>query len=699
MSSTCGSRWRTPSSLAAFATASSLAVASLLAVAQTTPAASAQVGAPGARTTSSGDTDLDTLFDTFDRSDRDLDGDVAPTGHVYSTQRADSAAIVDGNLRFDIPFPHSAILYTRLAKNVESYSVSWRFTDALQHQNMVSGVGPISFGNASMQLTHYASPTDPADQIREGAEEANLGSDVTWLLFLVFYRPELRRNEYIALASNLTHGDLVAPAELDTDYTQGWRFVDDDTVVITLLDGTTRTITDPRLASTRGTRIGTQKRENVADTADLEVLSVTASSLAAAQQPDAGSGLVFDGTPYNYAQTARPTLTSPDLDLTFSVADWTTGMTSKLLSIYGDTGNQTFYVGRNSANATTLGVSVGGATMVATTGNTALPAGTRLVRITRVASTGTITFWTARSDAARFLPIADPSWSVWRTRTHAIDGVPVGALDASHAPLRIGYPVGSEAWLNGTLRYVNVRDGIDGGIVAERDFLSAALQTETDVAGNTWQLIGEAWDWGPGFTVPTAPTVSDSEPAAGAVSVGFAAGEDGGSAVAGYAAQCASTDGGTGRTRTGTSSPLLVTGLTGGKQYHCRVRASNAVGSGPYSRYGLTVNVPATTPDRPALTDTTVGVGAASVAFTVGGSGGSPITGYAAQCVSTDGGTGRTRTGTSSPLLVTGLTGGRQYHCRVRASNAIGSGPYSHYGAAVNVPEGSSPPRRNRPGI
>ena len=126
-----------------------------------------------------------------------------------------------------------------------------------------------------------------------------------------------------------------------------------------------------------------------------------------------------------------------------------------------------------------------------------MPAGTKLVRVTRVASTGTITFWTASNDAARLLPTTDPSWRVWRSRTNAADGVPIGALNASNAPLRIGHPVGAEAWFNGTVRYVNVRDGINGSIAAERDFLSTAQQTETDAAGNIWQFIGEAWQWAP----------------------------------------------------------------------------------------------------------------------------------------------------------------------------------------------------------
>ena len=43
---------------------------------------------------------------------------------------------------------------------------------------------------------------------------------------------------------------------------------------------------------------------------------------------------------------------------------------------------------------------------------------------------------------------------------------------------------------------------------------------------------------------------------------------------------------------------------------------------------------------------------------------------------------------------MTGLTGGKNYHCRVRATNAIGTSPYSAYGDTVIVPP---PPRRSPP--
>ena len=92
-----------------------------------------------------------------------------------------------------------------------------------------------------------------------------------------------------------------------------------------------------------------------------------------------------------------------------------------------------------------------------------------------------------------------------------------------------------------------------------------------------------------------------------------------------------------------------------------------------------------TAPGRPTVTDSTPGPGSVTVTFTLGSDGGSPVTNFATQCVSTDGGVGRSANGTSSPVTVTGLTGGKNYHCRVRATNAIGTGPYSTYGSTVQV--------------
>ncbi len=187
------------------------------------------------------------------------------------------------------------------------------------------------------------------------------------------------------------------------------------------------------------------------------------------------------------------------------------------------------------------------------------------------------------------------------------------------------------------------------------------------------------------LTAPAAPSVTGSTPQGSAASVAFTPGADGGSPVTGYFAQCESTDGGLTKSNTRTTSPITVTGLTPGKNYHCRTRATNAFGSSPYSGYGPTVTVPATAPAAPTVTGTTRQGSSALVTLTAASDGGSPITGYLARCES-DGGTTRNATGTASPITVMGLSPGKSYHCRVRATNAVGSGPYSGYGSTVTVP-------------
>jgi predicted RNA-binding protein with TRAM domain len=185
-------------------------------------------------------------------------------------------------------------------------------------------------------------------------------------------------------------------------------------------------------------------------------------------------------------------------------------------------------------------------------------------------------------------------------------------------------------------------------------------------------------------TAPDAPTVTGSTPSSGAVSVAFTTPSSNGDPITGYTAECASTDGGATGTGSVTSSPVQVSGLTNGRHYHCRVRATNGVGDSPYSGYDATVLVGAV-PAGPTVTGSAPSSGSVSVTFTPGSDGGSPATGFAAECVSTDGGGTGTTSGAGSPLAVAGLTNGKHYRCHVRATNAVGPGDYGAYGATVLV--------------
>ena len=90
---------------------------------------------------------------------------------------------------------------------------------------------------------------------------------------------------------------------------------------------------------------------------------------------------------------------------------------------------------------------------------------------------------------------------------------------------------------------------------------------------------------------------------------------------------------------------------------------------------------PATPPGAPNIGTATPGNGQATISFTPGSDGGSPITSFTATCSSTFQGN-RTVSGNASPITVSMLTNNNPYLCSVTATNAIGTGPAS---ASVSV--------------
>jgi len=119
-----------------------------------------------------------------------------------------------------------------------------------------------------------------------------------------------------------------------------------------------------------------------------------------------------------------------------------------------------------------------------------------------------------------------------------------------------------------------------------------------------------------------------------------------------------------------TSSPITVTGLTNGTSYTFTVTAIVTIGTDSTSVPSNLSNTvtPATVPDAPTITSITSFNSTAKINFGYENNGGSPITSYTA----TDG-NGHTATGTSSPIIVTGLTNGTLYTFTVTARNIIGS--------------------------
>jgi RHS repeat-associated protein len=173
-----------------------------------------------------------------------------------------------------------------------------------------------------------------------------------------------------------------------------------------------------------------------------------------------------------------------------------------------------------------------------------------------------------------------------------------------------------------------------------------------------------------GATVPGAPTIGTATSGNAQATVTFTPpSSNGGATITSYTV----TSNPGAKTKSGSGSPITVTGLTNGTAYTFTVTATNSVGTGPASRASNGVK-PATVPGAPTIGTATRGNASAVVAFTVPSSnGGSPITSYAA--TSTPG--GKTGTGTSSPISVAGLTNGTAYTFQVTATNAVGTGAAS----------------------
>lgn len=121
-------------------------------------------------------------------------------------------------------------------------------------------------------------------------------------------------------------------------------------------------------------------------------------------------------------------------------------------------------------------------------------------------------------------------------------------------------------------------------------------------------------------------------------------------------------------TATGSSSPIIVSGQQSSTQYTYTVIASNDYATAATSSASAAVTA-TTVPQAPTINSITPGNAQASVAFTAGATGGSAITGFT---VTSSPGS-YTASGSSSPLIVTGLTNDTEYSFTVTATNANGT--------------------------
>jgi hypothetical protein len=187
-------------------------------------------------------------------------------------------------------------------------------------------------------------------------------------------------------------------------------------------------------------------------------------------------------------------------------------------------------------------------------------------------------------------------------------------------------------------------------------------------------------------TVPGAPSPVFAVPYPNAsAKVIWRAPASGGSAISGYVitpyngavAQPA-------RTFNSAKTTEMVTGLQNGKTYQFTVTARNAVGTGAPSAKSAAMTAGA--PGQPGQpTAVKVASGSLKVTFAAPNDDGAPITSYTLTCTSSNGGVTKTTTGSASPITISGLTPGKSYSCRVKATNSRGTGPTSSPSAATTA--------------
>ncbi|MBX9717977.1 MAG: fibronectin type III domain-containing protein, partial [Microbacteriaceae bacterium] len=178
-------------------------------------------------------------------------------------------------------------------------------------------------------------------------------------------------------------------------------------------------------------------------------------------------------------------------------------------------------------------------------------------------------------------------------------------------------------------------------------------------------------------TVPGAPTavtvVADN---ARALVAWAAPTTDGGASISQYTATAYATASSTTPIAACVTAgaDCAITGLINDTTYFVSVVAANTAGTGAASAPRVAV-LPLAKPAAPNLTGITAANTFVSVTFTAGAAGSRPIAGYEYQL---NGGAWTPAAGTSSPLVISGLTNGTSYTVALRAVSAAGDGAASN---------------------
>lgn len=187
---------------------------------------------------------------------------------------------------------------------------------------------------------------------------------------------------------------------------------------------------------------------------------------------------------------------------------------------------------------------------------------------------------------------------------------------------------------------------------------------------------------------PSPPTLQSLQPGEGSLTFKFLPPtNNNGGAITAYQFVCRRLSTGTTVhvTMPNQSSPYTFTGLPAREPHECWIHAHNIGGSSAWSNR-LTA-VPLTNPGAPnLLTAQSINNGANLLFDPPADDGGGDLVNYEAECQPG----ALQASGTGSPLFVSGLSNNQTYVCRVRASNAALTGPYSNALSVIPGTQGST---------
>jgi len=225
--------------------------------------------------------------------------------------------------------------------------------------------------------------------------------------------------------------------------------------------------------------------------------------------------------------------------------------------------------------------------------------------------------------------------------------------------------------------------------VGESVTLGGLTVTVTGSTGTGYTITSDA---DPGSdTEPSAPGTPTATTGDGQATLSWTAAGDGGSSILNYDLEAENRDvGGSTVTDVGVTLSTTVAGLDNGTTYRARVRATNALGDGPWSSWSADF-VPGTAPGAPGIPVVTAGAASIAGSWTAPlDDGGTAITNYELQVNDMVASTNTyIDAGVVLSKNITGLINGHTYRIRARAENSLGSGPWS--GWSVNVTPLSTP--------